>query len=470
MIWGSVSVVVRAIGNILFFSLAGRFLGVNDFGVLTLAVTISQIFSSVVDYGFNLYIITQVAEKPSEIIDKTRGILPAKLFLTVICTVFIFGISLLLNYSLNKIVVIGIVWLGMIFYSYGVFYNTLFRAVNNFRVESNANILLNIAQILLVLIGFVIPSLFWMTVAYTFSRILFGIFSYRQAIYEFGALSWKYNFSAIFQLLRQTLPFGIQTILALIYFQSDTVFLSYFSSNREVGLYQSAMRLVVGISVISDLISSSFFPSLVTALQQSVIEMNKHVKTMHRLIIVSGFLISGSLFLFAKEIILVLYGDTFIQAEILLQLLSIVVLLRFFGTTYGIMLTILGKQKWRSIAVGISVVTNITSLLYFTPRFASSGAAIGSIITHFVLLTIYAVGTFLLCKTIFIEKSDIRFMLLFTVVGIVVVLLKPISIILASMLFITVSVLKLWQMLKDKENEALPIFEVSEKLLNKIKN
>ncbi len=444
---------LRFLSTAILYIILARALGVEEFGRFTFALTFTGIFLTFIDYGFNLLVVKEVSQNPEKKFDIINSIINAKIIITLFFTI-ILAVSLrLFNYPDETKTIIYILWISVIFYSFGYFFNNVFRGLNNFQCETYPTIVLNAIQFILVtaflLIGFMTLSV---ATAYLIGRVVYFIYSYWLIKAKLGKLNYKFNYSRGLINIKVALPYGIHAILGALYFQIDTIFLSHFKGNTDVGFYQAGMRLVMASMIVYEVITSAFFPVIASTLKTDIETFKKNAFRLNRYMILIGAIIGMACFLYSDLIIQILYGKEYLPAGLVLKLLGIVIFLRFLGAGYAMFITVAEGQKYRAIGVSVSVGVSIIVNLILIPRYGAIGAAVASIITHIVLDSIYFYFSLNLTNSVFIDRYLTR--------GIIILLLSlilfivPLQII-SVMLFICISLFAIVFSLVKEERERM---------------
>jgi O-antigen/teichoic acid export membrane protein len=187
-------------------------------------------------------------------------------------------------------------------------------------------------------------------------------------------------------LLRAGLPIGIAGLLFVLLLRLDVTLLSFLSGEAEVGIYAAAYRLVEATQFLSWAISAAMLPWLArTQRVPSGVGLARGYEL--GLKATNGVLLPiGLVFvLFARPLIDVLYGDTFRDAVLPLQLLGLT------SALYGIQnfaaTTFVARDSPGVFArvVAIVVVLNLAFNLYAIPRYGADGAAATALASGVVL-------------------------------------------------------------------------------------
>lgn len=432
-----------------------RVLGANDFGRFVFATTFTGIFLLIVDYSFNLQVVRQVANAPTEIPAIVQRMLSAKLLLSFACTVVIL-LTLLVSQSAETDAVILVLWLGVLCFSFGQFLNNVFKGVNKFELETYPMLCLNVALFLIVVLLLMLGhNLVLIASGYTAARVFYLGTSYRCYRRHFGDLHFRVKFRGGLQTLYELLPFGIYSILAVIYLQIDTIMLSYMQNDSQVGHYQAAMRIALATTLLSEIILSSFFPLVAKAIHSDAEEFRIRTLRLNKYLLVIGGFLGASLAIFSDAIIGVLYGSGYAPSAPLLRLLAVVVFLRFAGAGFGMIINISRNQRWCTIGVSISAVMNIVLNCYAIPRHSALGAAVTSIVTHLVLNSLYVIFAYRAVRSFHISRLCLRGLVITALCAVVGMYLKQSQSVLAIGLFILLPFLLFRFCLSKDEMEAV---------------
>lgn len=426
-LYSTINSVLRFLSTALLYIILARALGVEEFGRFTFALSFTGIFLTFIDYGFNLLVVKEISQKPESLIKWVKSIINAKILLTIIFTIILFIALKVLKYPDETIFIVFILWLSAIFYSFGFFFNNVFRGLNQFQYETYPTILLNAVQFIVVslflILGFKTISV---AIAYLLARILYFVYSSFLLTSKVSKIPFVFNLNEGLKSLKIALPYGIHAILATLYFQIDTVFLSYFKGNVEVGYYQAAMRILMATMIICEVIVSAYFPIIAEKIKTNNESFKRNGLAFNKYMILTGGIISAFLFLFSEQIIPLIYGKQYENTILIMQLLSIVVFLRFLGASYAVFITVTDNQMLRAIGVAASVVLNVGLNIILIPRYGAIGAAIVSIITHLVLDSIYTVFATRLTKNVFLDHHLMKGLLTIILAIFICVLLRQI--------------------------------------------
>ncbi len=186
-------------------------------------------------------------------------------------------------------------------------------------------------------------------------------------------------------LLRQGMPFALIGFFTLINERSALFFLSRFWGNGEAGIYSAADRFLI----IGTLIDSSLFASAFPLLSLFRTDPHFHRITRQTLSITLVLGILGALILFWGAPLLISYSFRFTDSVRLLRILSLSLPALLWNSVTRIALFSLHREQRVAAVFGAAGVLNIILNLVVVPRFASTGAAVVSVVTEYCIAAAY---------------------------------------------------------------------------------
>lgn len=212
----------------------------------------------------------------------------------------------------------------------------------------------------------------------------FGILSYIAgllitnlifAMILYGNAKSDFKISMHFKIdeIRDYFKFGMyQVIERLLGFFStnlDKIVISQFFGLSMLGIYNCAYQIMVKpIGIINTSFLRVSFPYFSTIADNSF-SLNESFASVMKKITFINFPIYGFMFLYASEIIHLLYGESFIQSISILQILSIIGVVWTVGNPVGAYLLSQGKARL-SLFVNIYQFIIVSIALYFGAQFS----------------------------------------------------------------------------------------------------
>lgn len=370
-----------------------RYLGVEGFGVLSLALSLTGIFGVFTDLGLATLTTREVSRDKSQANKYIGNTALMKVFLAFLTFGLITLAVYILNYPQTVKNVVYLITLSVIFGAFTGIFNSIFQAFEKMEYMS-LNIILNAV---LMLAG-VLTVIYYGLGIIALSSVYF-ISSGIILILTFFIYSWKFFLPDIHldwnfwkPTIRESLFFGLSSILVVIYFYIDSVMLSVMVGNTAVGIYNAAYKLIFVLLFLPSVFITSIFPLMSQHFESSrdllKIEYEKSVKYLFAIamfIFVYGFV-------FADKIILIIYGSGYTASITALQALIFVIPLIFITYLLGNTLGAINRQRIVTIVTGINALFNVSLNLILIPKFTYIGASLATVATEalgFTLQFIY---------------------------------------------------------------------------------
>ena len=203
-----------------------------------------------------------------------------------------------------------------------------------------------------------------------------------------------WNVTDLREFMRSSLPFGISNVLWAIYFNIDSIILSLLRDAASVGVYGAAFRIVAVSYTFAYAMTNVFTPLLFSSFDSRPSDFVHHASRMMAFLVVLGAVVCSGLFLLAGPIIKIILGPAYVDAVLILQVLSVATFVRFVNYGLSEILTTSRRQGTRLRLEGALLVANIVANFVLVPRFGAFGAALACIVSEIALLagTLWAFG------------------------------------------------------------------------------
>lgn len=385
-------VLTRAIGFFYTIFLA-RNLGVSDFGLYSVALAYLGVLSAVSDFGFNRFLIREIAiqkYKPAELICNI-GVLR----LTV--SSIIFAILALGLYFFDpdsfRISIVLLTVMTLLPQSMTQTLDGVFIATAKLQFSALSLIFLNLSTtilgLMLILNGFgttgAVAALILGQLIYLF------ILTFFLKLLRIKLLS-KVTTEILKQVTAGSLPYGILAVMGLLYFRVDTLILSYIKGNFDTGIYSVGYKFLEALIFIPTALAAALFPifSKLHGIDHMKIKAIyfrslKFVLTVSLLIVLS--------YLFILPQIIRLFLPDYLASIPVVQILSLAIPFIFLHIPLSSVL--LSSEKYLKQIILLSLIPfifNVMLNLIFIPIFGIFAAAwitVASDIISFLTIFIF---------------------------------------------------------------------------------
>jgi O-antigen/teichoic acid export membrane protein len=189
---------------------------------------------------------------------------------------------------------------------------------------------------------------------------------------SFDPTTWK-------ALLRETLPFALSYVIALVYFRIAVVLMSYITTAEATGYYAAAFRIVEVVAIAPWLLISSAFPILARAARHDRDRFSYAVQRIFEVSVILGPWMALSIGVLAPFAVAVVAGDGFEQSIGVLRILGVAHVTGFLAVSGFYAMLSLKRYRELLIANIFAVTVAIIGTGVLAPRFGAHGAAAATV-------------------------------------------------------------------------------------------
>lgn len=386
------SLVSEAVGRGVFFATniyLARTLGVVNFGLFTLAQTITLYFWLAVDLGTNMYGIREIARHK----DNAEEIINPLLTLRITAGLIVFSLYTASLFFFDMPVTKKLVFAGAGLYliTYSFYTGWVLKGLEKFKYIVFGNLISSIvflAGVILFVRGgenIVMACTIW-AISYMFGSLSLLIFVFRKL-----GINYKpsINLKIWLHHLRESIHFTFSGSLMALYQYLPILLLGIYFSSYEVGLFSAPYRIVIAVCGTGFLLSMSFYPVFSELYHKDIVQFRRTHKKFQLIMITLGVPAAIIGTIFAEEIIKLSLGNQYIESTAIFKILIWLVPLYFLRFSYGSLLGATGKQfLYTPIAVAAILVLCIGFAL--TSGFGSIGLSYLLLISDSLVVVLLA--------------------------------------------------------------------------------
>lgn len=379
-----------------------RTLGVSDFGLYTVALAYFSIISSVADFGFNRFLVREIARDKLQIQELIWNIVAFRLTLTSV----LFAIFAIFLYMFDQdkmrvsLILLGVV--AILPQSIAFTFDAIFVALRKLQFSAVSLLLASLTTVIsgffLIYYGFgawgAINALIFGQTVYA---VVLIIFLFRHQGFHFSTVNLKLIKKAVLG----SLPYGLLSILGLLYFRIDSVLLSYIKGNFETGIYGAAYRFLEAVTFIPTAFSMALFPVLSQVHNQSLKQVRVlYIKSL-KVMLGLGIIVFLGYTLILPEIIKILLPNYYSSIQAI-RILSLSVPFMFIHVPAVVVLLSTDKYLKQVLILSILALTfNILANLLLIPEFGFVAASWVTVFSEVLSFVIF----FKLVKVKILDKS-----------------------------------------------------------------
>ena len=375
-----------------------RVIGPEKFGLLSYSQSFIYYFTIIINYSFD-YTATRDISLNREDAEKVSiiysSVFFSKLILFIISTI-IFAITILsidkFNQNLQLYCLTYLINIGFVFFP-----SWFFQGIEKLTKTSVFNFLTKII-FASVIIFFISKKEDYLYYAFgtSIAQITTGIIAFLYAIRNYKIKISIIPWSDLFQTFKQGFPVFFSNVAASLYATTNLIILGFFISEKEYGYFSAALKIASVIYMLIILpLSMTLFPHIGKAMQNSNHEGIQIIKKYLKYVAVITLFLAFIVFVFAEQLIVLLFGNEFIAGAFYLKILAFMPF--FSGINNLISIQGLLNLKKDRIFLIFTLATLLLSIILnfiLVPLFHAVGTAIILLLVEIFMATLSAFYVF----------------------------------------------------------------------------
>lgn len=365
-------------------------IGVDQFGLVNLALSVIILFNIVVGFGYNLSAPREVAVNQGDksvLSHLVSNVFSAKILLASVATlsilIGIFGFNLFQEYRI--ILALSV----LLLFSEATLPLWFFQGMEKMKLISIANIFSKLLYLMGIVLFIHSPDQSqWVN----FMMGVFGLIinlSLLFYIHQFlGIRFYRPEISAIVKSLRDNVLLFFSNLASHISINGGLIILSFFSVAETLGMYSLAERVVMVLRLFPALIIQAIFPNSSRLIKEDPISFFKFLKKVYLRVLVAGACLSMATYWSAPWVIRVLSRSELKESVDYLQLLASVPFLACLNIGNVILLLVSDLKELLFRASWMMCLYMVVVSAFLTSAMGGIGLCIGIISTEVVVFLI----------------------------------------------------------------------------------
>lgn len=383
LFWAVLGKMTNLLSGLIVGIIVARYLGPEQYGLMNYVMSFVFLFQTFSVFGLDNIEIREESKTGSDynkIIGTSFGI---RLFTSLLCIILCISTCCYMEANVYTTELVAVYSLSIIFNSFVVARNYFYALVRNkyvVQVEIIRTLICMAIKILLLYIG---ASLMWFIIANVFDMLIVGMgycVAYRN---EIGKITeWRFDKKYAYYLIKESFPLMLTSAAVIVYQRIDQVMIGQIIDKESVGYFSVASRFVEILIYIPMILSQTIAPMLTRALQSSQEEYYDKGQSFMNLSVWSSLCMSVIMSLCSYWIILLLFGETYLSAVPVLQLMSFKAVSVALSYTAGAMLVVEGLQKFAILRDSFGCIVCIILNYFLLPVYGVIAAGLVTIISN----------------------------------------------------------------------------------------
>ncbi len=345
-------------------------IGVDQFGLVNLALSVIILLNIVVGFGYNLSAPKEVATNQQDkeaLSHVVSNVFSSKALLAFLCTLFVFiavfGLNLFREYQMI------LVFSVLLLFSEATLPLWFFQGMEKMKLISIANIFSKLLFLLGIVLFIHSPEQSkWVNFMLGLSGISINVFLLTYIHTTLGIRVYRPEFSAIWQSLKDNVLLFFSNMASHISINGGLIILSFFSVAETLGMYSLAERVVMVLRLFPALIIQAVFPNAAKLYQNDLPAFFSFMKNVYLRVLFVGILIWAGTYLLADWIIEILAKERLEESIVYLKILAAVPFVACINVANVVLLLVtdlknlLFKASWMMCLYMIIVSSILTSI------------------------------------------------------------------------------------------------------------
>lgn len=361
-----------------------RYLGPEQFGLLSYALAFVALFTAVANLGLNGIVVRDLVQHPST----AKNTMGTAFVLSVLGGFCAFCLSLLaISYArpddeLAKFIVV-LLSLLMVFKATDVvryWFESQVQSKYVVWMENSAFLAISTVKIGLIVVEAPLMAFVWaMFVESLIVAVgLLGIYAWRG-----GKLTaWCFRFARAKALLKDSWPLILSGLAIMVYMRIDQLMLGQMLEDESVGIYSAAVRISEVWYFIPMAIVASVFPSIIEAKKQNETIYYQRLQKLFDLMVMLSLSLALLMTFLSNWVVILLFGTAYQKAGPVLAVHIWAGAFVFLGVASGNWFLIEGLQRYTFYRTLLGAVVNVGLNLLMIPKFGATGAAYATVISY----------------------------------------------------------------------------------------
>jgi O-antigen/teichoic acid export membrane protein len=390
-----------------------RYLGVENWGKLSLAGSFWVIISNFATFGMDTYLTREIARDRNRLDLLLSQTIFLRILFFITGSIFLAVYLKFTGYSLDTLQVIAILGLNCFINLMSSGISATVQALERMEILAIGSVLshtlITLFSFIAIFMGFGIAPLAWMHSIIAMVILFFWIYS----LMRLHPYQFQFSLENIKGFLAVSFSFFLLYIFINLYHQVDIVIISLLVDEKGVGLYSVADKLLGTIFFVPTIFMTVLFPTFSRLSKENVDALLNLFRKAFNMMIWTGTVLGLGTFVISNQIVLLIYGSEFERSGPVLALKAVITTCTFGNIILGMYLMSTDRQKSWLTVLAIGTITQIPLSVYFVPLFEKMftngvlGAALSCVITEAGMMV---AGTGLLPKQA-INKSTLFYFL-----------------------------------------------------------
>ncbi|MDW7710839.1 MAG: flippase [Deferrisomatales bacterium] len=361
-----------------------RYLGPEQFGLLSYALAFVALFAAFGSLGLDDIVVRDVVREPAGKAEVLGTAFTLRLLGGTVGFAAALGAILVLRPEdgLSHWLV-GIIAAGAIFQAFYViefWFHSQVQAKYSVLAKGSAFLACSLGKVVLILVGAPLVAFAWIALLEVAAGAAGLVVAYRSRGSRLR--EWCASLKAGAGLLRDSWPLMLSGMVIMVYLRIDQVMLGHMSGNEEVGIYAVAVRLAEVWYFIPTAVYWSVYPAIVEAKGIGEELFYERLQQFYNLVALAAYAVAVPTTLVAQWLVPTLFGEAYARGGLMLAVLIWANLFSSLEIARSSFLTVMNWTRLYLVTVSLGCALNIVLNYWLIPLYGGMGAVIASLAAY----------------------------------------------------------------------------------------
>ena len=320
--WMMISQLIAGVFSFVWTILIARYLGVDDFGILSFGISFTCLITILLDLGVTTYAIRDISRNYELAGDYLGKLIPLKILLSILTFLLSYVILILMGYGNITIIVTMILVFQIAFMSMNSLFLGGFQAFGKLKYQAISTFIYSFIQLIAVLLVIYFNlGVIYIAVTYVVGYLAAMIYLSFSTNKHIAVPKFSFDIDFWNKSIKYSLPFALTAVFYSIYYSIDMVMLSYISGDYATGIYNAAYKIMSVLFTFFPVYQNVVFPLMSKLFTDSedLLKLS-FVKSVKYLLLIL-LPVTVGITLYSDQLIVLIYGNNYLLSAKVMNIL-----------------------------------------------------------------------------------------------------------------------------------------------------
>ncbi|MBQ3493417.1 MAG: flippase [Clostridia bacterium] len=375
--------VVKALLTLIVTAITTRYLGVENYGLISYAAGLVAFVVPIMQLGLNFTIVHEIIERPKEEGKVVGTVMAMSAMSSLLCIVGVIAFSMIVNAGEKDTIIVCAVYSLMLCFQAFEMVHYWFQAKLMSKYSAITMLFSYVAvtvfQVLLVVFR---ASVYFFAISYSLDYLIIAVVLTVLFTKKSGQ-KLSFSFALAKQMFSVSKFYIVSNLMVTIFAQTDKVMLKLMLGNAETGIYSAAYNCAIMANFVFAAIIDSMRPDIFNAKKDSQEKFEEKMSELYSVLFYFSLIMCVAITLLSPLVIKIMCGDGYAPSVDVLRIAVWMTIFSYLGTARSIWILAENKQKYLWILNLVGAVLNVGLNFVLIPMLGALGAAITTVATQF---------------------------------------------------------------------------------------